>query len=104
MLNITIKYLQDYLKTKDYEPDNKEKYFLWLIEEVGELARVMRRGAVQATEENIKGTLEEELWDVLYYVLAIANAYDIDMEKWIPIKERQNNEKHGHEGVKFDPR
>ena len=30
---------------------------------------------------NIKGTIEEELSDVLYYVLMIANTYDINLEK-----------------------
>ena len=103
MSNITIRYLQDYLREKDYHPDKKEKYFLWLAEEVGELARAMRTDAPRATEDNIKGTLEEEIWDVIYYALAIANCYDIDVEKWIPIKEKLSNEKHGHDDAVFAP-
>ena len=39
----------------------------------------------------MKGTLDEELWDVLYYTLCLAEAYGIDMEEAIREKERLNN-------------
>ena len=55
-----------------------------------------------ATETNFKGTIEDEIWDVIYYCLVIANSYDIDMEKWIPIKEKMNNEKWNN-NVIFNP-
>lgn len=91
---ITIKYLQEYIKAKDFKPELKKDYFLKLSEEVGELAEAMRKNITPACEENFKGTIEEEVWDVIYYALAIANCYDIDMEKWIPIKEKYNAEKY----------
>ena len=34
--NITIKYLQDYIKAKDHKPDFKTGYFMKLVEEVAE--------------------------------------------------------------------
>lgn len=34
---ISIKKLQDFIKSKDFNPDMKHGYFLKLIEEVGEL-------------------------------------------------------------------
>ncbi len=37
--NITIKYLQEYIKQKDYSPDKVKDYFLKLSEEVGELSK-----------------------------------------------------------------
>lgn len=41
-------------------------------------------------EDNfIKGTIEEELSDVLYYVLVIANTYDIDLEECFRMKEKR---------------
>lgn len=101
---ITIKYLQEYIKSKDYDPDAKKEYFLKLSEEIGELARVIRRGAPPATEASLKGTVEEELWDIIYYTLAIANTYDIDVEKWIPIKEAINNKKYNNNTVEFKPK
>ncbi len=45
---------------------------------------------------NIKGTIEEELSDVLYYVLMIANAYDIDLEDCFRMKEELSRVRYGH--------
>lgn len=100
-MGITISYLQEYIKSKDFQPELKEKYFMKLAEEVGELSRAMRKDLRPETEGAIKGTVEEELWDVIYYILAIANIYEIDLEKVIPIKERINNEKYGNT-IKFE--
>lgn len=40
----TVKYLQNYIKQKDYNPELLKDYFLKLSEEVGELASAMRKG------------------------------------------------------------
>jgi hypothetical protein len=42
MQGITIKYLQEYLKAKDHNPELKHKVFLKLSEEIGELAKATR--------------------------------------------------------------
>lgn len=86
----TIRYLQNYIKQKDYNPELLKDYFLKLSEEVGELSRAMRKGIKAQDSENIKGTIDEELWDVIYYTIAIANLYDIDLEQVIKIKEKMN--------------
>jgi len=98
-MNITIEYLQKYIKLKDYNTELKEKYFLKLSEEVGELARAMRKDQ-RMINEQVKGTIEEELWDIIYYALAIANTYNINLEQIIPLKEKLNNEKY-KTGVNF---
>ena len=87
---ITVKYLQNYIKQKDYHPELSKDYFLKLSEEVGELFRAMRKGLKAQDNENIKGTIDKELWDVIYYAMAIANLYDIDLEQVIRIKEKMN--------------
>lgn len=46
---------------------------------------------------NIKGTVDEEIWDVIYYALAIANCYNIDVEKVIKEKEKINRIKYNSE-------
>ena len=102
MQGITIKYMQDYLRSKMLITDNKELLFVKLSEEVGELAAAMLRNPDRATETNIKGTVEEELCDVISLCLYIANSYEIDLEKWIPIKEKLHNERWGNDIV-FDP-
>ena len=92
-MSITIKYLQEYIKAKDFNPDLKGHYFLKLSEEIGELARAMRKD-LRMTDSQVKGTIEEEMWDVIYYILALANIYDINLEEIIPLKEKLNNEKY----------
>jgi NTP pyrophosphatase (non-canonical NTP hydrolase) len=69
-------------------------YFYKLIEEVGELAEVMRKNKRQC-DGNIKGTIEEELSDVLYYTACIANAFQINLEDSFKQKEELNKLKWG---------
>lgn len=91
---VTIRYLQKYIRAKDYHEDPGREYFLKLAEEVGELGKAILKDARAQDDIHIKGTIEEELWDVIYYVLALANLYDVDLEKVIPVKEALNNEKY----------
>lgn len=86
----TVKYLQNYIKQKDYNPELLKDYFLKLSEEVGELASAMRKGLKAQNDKDIKGTIDEELWDVIYYAIAIANIYDIDLEQVIKTKSEMN--------------
>jgi NTP pyrophosphatase (non-canonical NTP hydrolase) len=91
--NITIKELQNYIRERDYKPELKNAYFQKLIEEVGELAEVLRKDIRLEQQGTIKGTIEEELYDVLYYVVGLANIYDIDLEKCFHLKEELYIEK-----------
>lgn len=97
----SVKYLQAYIKQKDYNPELKKDYFLKLSEEVGELANAMREDILYKDSNSIKGTIDEEIWDVIYYALAIANCYDIDVESVIKIKEEINNKKYST-GIVFE--
>ncbi len=90
----TIKYLQNYIKEKDFKPELLKDYFLKLAEEVGELSRAMRKGLKASDINQIKGTIDEELWDVIYYSLAIANLYSIDLEQVIKSKESINQSRY----------
>ncbi|MDE5996386.1 MAG: hypothetical protein K2G56_05655 [Eubacterium sp.] len=97
----SIKYLQAYIKQKDYKPQLKKEYFFKLSEEVGELAQAIRKDALYKDSDSIKGTIDEEIWDVIYYALAIANCYDIDIESAIKVKEEINNQKY-NTGIEFE--
>ncbi len=90
----TIKYLQNYIKEKDFHPELLKDYFLKLAEEVGELSRAMRKGLKASDINQIKGTIDEELWDIIYYSLAIANLYSIDLEQVIKSKESINQSRY----------
>ena len=86
--------MQTYIKEKYYQPELLKDYFLKLSEEVGELSRALRKGLKAPNSNDIKGTIDEELWDVIYYALAIANIYDIDMEQVIKVKSEMNESRY----------
>lgn len=92
--NITIKELQKYIKNKDYKPGLEHGYFMKLVEEVGELSEVIRKDKKLGEDNDIKGTIEEELYDVLYYVLALANLYGVNLEEGCKLKEELNKRKY----------
>ena len=90
--NTTVKYLQTYLEQKDYSfrllrdlPEGADREgqlararqhcFLKLVEEVGEVSHAIFQGNIRQPGQPIKGTLDEELWDVMYYVLCLADLY-----------------------------
>lgn len=99
----TIRYLQEYIKSKDFHPDLSKDYFLKLSEEVGELSKAMRKNLRPTDTNQIKETIEEEIWVVIYYALAIANCYDIDVEATIKQKEEINNAKY-QTGINYNPK
>ena len=90
----TVKYLQNYIRAKDNHPELKKDYFLKLSEEVGELAKAIRKDLRPVASGGIKETIDEEIWDIIYYALAIANCYDIDVEQVIAEKEALNQKKY----------
>ncbi len=93
-MSTTINYLQEYIKAKDNHPELVKEYFLKLSEEIGELSEAIRKNKIRIENSCVKGTIDEEIWDVIYYALAIANCYDIDLEKTIKDKEKINAEKY----------
>lgn len=99
-MDLTLKRLQEYLykKYSIYKPQelkNTQRYFLKLVEEVGELSEDIRENK-RMENGNIKGTIEEEISDVLYYIVMIANTYDIDIEKCFRLKEEFNAKRYGY--------
>ncbi len=86
----TIKYLQFYLKENVTETYDLNWFFLKLVEAVGELSVAIRKNLQQVEGEGIKGTIDEELWSIIFYTLVIANKYDVDMEIAIKDKEEIN--------------
>jgi NTP pyrophosphatase (non-canonical NTP hydrolase) len=93
--HITIRNMQEYVKKRDYNPgiDGKLGMMLKFTEECGELAQAMLKNYPHAQGDNIKDTIEEEFYDVLYCLCGLANLYDVDIEKWIPAKAREADKK-----------
>ncbi len=97
----SVRYLQNYIKAKDHHPELKKDYFLKLSEEVGELAKAIKKDLVRGENASVIGTIDEEIWDVIYYALALANCYDIDLEPVIAEKEAFNRVKY-HTDTQFE--
>jgi NTP pyrophosphatase (non-canonical NTP hydrolase) len=82
----TIHNLQEFVdEQKSSKNKHRQKYFLKLIEEVGELSQMLKNDQRIDPDSDklkaIKHTMEEEMADVLFYLLALANAWDVDLEK-----------------------
>ncbi len=54
----------------------------------------MRKGLKAVDDEDIIGTIDEEVWEVIYYAITIANLYDIDLEKVIKVKPKINESRY----------
>jgi NTP pyrophosphatase (non-canonical NTP hydrolase) len=73
-----------------------------LVEEVGEVARIMSRtyGDQSFKTSDKDKTLPEELADVLFVLLCIANQTGIDMTEafWKGMEKRTNRDRERHRG------
>jgi len=49
----------------------------------------------QPSIEALKGTVAEELNDILYYVCALANVHEVDLTETHQLKEKLNEIKYG---------
>ena len=101
MKDIKISDLQHLIKKLDNGIGTTEEYFYKLTEEVGELSKAIRRNIRLSNKGDIKGTIEEELYDVLCYVVCIANSYDINLEECMQMKEELNAKKYNRKSI-FD--
>ena len=84
------------LRDEREKKDNIQRIVLKLIEEFGELAEDIRKNT-RFDGKNIKGTIEEEVFDVFYYTIATANEYGIDLVKVFELKDKINQKKYGRE-------
>ena len=76
--NLTIAGFQKYISERYEKVDRQRgtpKTFLWLIEEIGELAT--------ALNSDDRANLEEEFADVLAWLCTLANITDVDLQKAI---------------------
>lgn len=77
---------------RSWTKDSPSEKFVLFIEEVGELAKAMRKAAglyeEQAKPRDI--SLEEEFADVLSYLLDLANCFQVDLEQAFRAKEQLN--------------
>jgi NTP pyrophosphatase (non-canonical NTP hydrolase) len=98
----TLRILQDYLaavcRERGWTKDSPSEKFVLFVEEVGELAKAIRKKAGLYDEPAKKQgvALEEEFADVLSYVLDLANCYGVDLEAAFRAKEKINQARIWH--------
>lgn len=94
--NPTLKDLQQYLvavcQERGWTKDSPSEKFVLFVEEVGELAKAMRKtfGLYEEQAKQNNASLEEEFADVLSYLLDLANCFEVDLEKAFRDKEEVN--------------
>lgn len=92
----TLRDLQHYLaavcQERGWTKDTPSDKFVLFVEEVGELAKAMRKAAGLYAERAKPRdmSLEEEFADVLSYLLDLANCFQVDLEQAFRAKERVN--------------
>lgn len=98
----TLRVLQDYLaavcQERGWTKDSPSEKFVLFVEEVGELAKAIRKRAGLYEEASAKQmfALEEEFADVLAYLLDLANCYHVDLEAAFRAKEKINETRIWH--------
>jgi NTP pyrophosphatase (non-canonical NTP hydrolase) len=89
------KYVRDLEQERGFQDEDVLKKCLLLGEEVGELYKAIRKeNAVLRIDHGSKfGSVDEELADVIIGICAIANRFNIDLEKAFRDKEEINKKR-----------
>ncbi|MCL2854931.1 MAG: hypothetical protein FWE21_04860 [Defluviitaleaceae bacterium] len=90
--------VQEYIKTvldlRGFSDESIQESMLILLEEVGELAKAVRKGhtkmSVDADKMQSYDTVESEVADVFVVLLAVCNKLGINLLDALVEKERQN--------------
>src|SRR5215469_2149632 len=85
-------YMDEICKERGWTKDSYAEKFLLFTEEVGELAKAIRKtqGLYQEKARQKHVELEEEFADVLSYLLDLANCFQVDLEAAFHAKEQIN--------------
>src|SRR6266705_4631449 len=92
-LPVLQQYVDEICKERGWNKDNYAEKFLLFTEEVGELAKAIRKnqGLYQEKARQKHLELEEEFADVLSYLLDLANCFQVDLETAFREKEQVNS-------------
>lgn len=97
----TLRDFQDYVRKledeRGFTQQNAIEKCLLLGEELGELFKAVRKTMKLKTDVNANiGSIDEELADMMIYLCAIANRFDIDLEQAFRKKEEHNKNRNWH--------
>ena len=87
-------YIKNVIKIRGFSNQEIEKTMLLLLEEVGELAKSIRKDAtdmgIDKNKANHYDTIESEVADVFIVLCSVCNKLDIDLYKALKTKEKEN--------------
>jgi NTP pyrophosphatase (non-canonical NTP hydrolase) len=85
-------YVADVCAERGWTKDSPSEKFVLFVEEVGELAKEIRKvsGLYSERAKPSAVALEEEFADVLSYLLDLANCFQVDLEEAFRAKELVN--------------
>lgn len=97
--NPILKDFQEYVKNleadRGFEKEDVIIKCLLLAEEIGELFKAIRKkdGVIKIDHNSKFSSVDEELADIIIYLCAIANRFDIDLEQAFRAKEELNKKR-----------
>jgi len=96
--DITLKNLQNYIHRmiiqRGFEKETVDQTLILLMEELGELAKAVRKESGMKFSETTRRTeLEEELADVQVVLLVLADKLGLDMCAVVAAKEHKNSKR-----------
>jgi NTP pyrophosphatase (non-canonical NTP hydrolase) len=99
--NPTLQDLQDYVQkvavVRGFDKDSVPQRFMLLTEEVGEFAKSARTiGGLKMAHDSSHQNMEHEAADVLWMLLTICNALNIDLEEALRLKDEHNKKRTWH--------
>ena len=89
-------YIHDMVVRRGFDKETPRDVLLLMVEEVGELAKAVRKYSGLKSDEERKGrypALEGELADVFIYLLDLANLLDISLFHALHEKEQENEKR-----------
>ena len=88
------KYIKEVIEIRGFSNQEIEKTMLLLLEEVGELAKSIRKDATNMNVDNSKinhyDTIESEVADVFIVLSSVCNKLGIDLFQSLKDKEKEN--------------
>ena len=91
------KYIKNVIELRGFSGQNIEKTMLLLTEEIGELAKAIRKEKTSMSIDRTKignyDTIESEVADVFIVLCSICNKLDIDLFSALKEKEKENIER-----------
>lgn len=79
---------------RGFDTETVPEVFTLLVEEVGELAKAIRKYNGQKVDKNSKHhDIEEELADVFWLLIDLSNRLNVDLEKAFAAKETKNQKR-----------